>query len=199
MASIPSITPAALLSLRQASMLTVSTDTTGGTPQAGSDLIATANGASNPRISGAGNRSAQAQAKVTEALFDPNTVDIHQMKIDLMQRLGDAFGVSLDDFSSQASFGSAIEEIIGQLKLLKEGPQILSEIEKKLGLDKLGISLDTLVGAIIDPEGGDGERLDAAMKKQLADTDKGDEQDAAEALRALSQPDEMGLYGSRGA
>ncbi|TIT70995.1 MAG: hypothetical protein E5W56_22360, partial [Mesorhizobium sp.] len=63
------------------------------------------------------------------------------------------------------SYGSAVKNAVEALK--RQSPSAIAEIERQLGLDQLGISLDTLVNAIVDPTGGDRDRLDAAPEKHL--------------------------------
>jgi hypothetical protein len=72
--------------------------------------------------------------------------------------------------------------------LKRQSPSAIAEIEKQLGLDQVGVSLDTLVNAIIDPQGSDGDKLDAALKNHLSDHGKG------EGNGASFHPDEIGLY-----
>jgi hypothetical protein len=188
MLSPPSLNSAALLILQQASPLAASTEARKTTP--GDDLIATANGLAQQ---GPSRASTQAEAKISEALFDSSAFDVTAMKINLMRRLGEEFGISLDDHASQASFGTAIKDAIAQIKRQDGGMLVLAAIERKLGLDKLGLSLDTLVNAITDPKGGDAEKLDAALRKQAGVDDEKDS--AVEALRTLLRRDETGLYG----
>lgn len=72
--------------------------------------------------------------------------------------------------------------------LLQKSPFALVEIENKLGLDKLGVSLDTVVNAMIDPGGDDGDKLDAALRRRLGEAGKDHS--------ALARLDELGRYGA---
>lgn len=129
----------------------------------------------------------RARGKVTEALFSVNTTDPTAMKVRLMERLGEQFGLKMEDFASQSSYGLAIRSFVDKLKL--EAPEKIKVIEKELGLDELGISLDNLVDAIIDPTGHASDALDAALRKDL-----GVDQDPPVALKPFKQ-DEIGRYG----
>lgn len=113
------------------------------------------------------------------------------MKVRLMERLGEELGISMDDFNSVRSYGLAIRQAVEEIKREPGGGFFLAELEKKLGLDDLGISLDTLVDAMTDPTGEADRKLEAALKAQVGDIF--DEDDKA-ALAALA-PDEIGLYG----
>jgi hypothetical protein len=157
---------------------------------AGADLVAGIDGVSSPTGSGFGSPLMQAQAKISESMFSVNSIDPTAMKVRLIERVGKEFGIDQDDYESLHSYGSAIKKAVDALKL--KSPSVLHEIEKKLGLDELGVSLDTLVNAIMDPTGNDGDKLDAALGKHLRDfaKDKG----KAAALTSI-QPDEIGLYG----
>lgn len=188
-----SINSAAVLILQQSSPLFASSEPR---KSPGDDLIAAANGAAPRGGAGGSQASTQARAKISEALFSASSVSITEMKINLMRRLGEEFGISLDDHASQLSFGTAIKDAVARTRLLEDGEQILAKIEKNLGLDKLGITIDQMVNAIIDPEGADAGKLDAALRKQAGDDGKKDERDeATKALRTLLQRDESGLYG----
>lgn len=162
---------------------------------AGGDLlVAAANCVSAPRLSVDSPTSKQAQARVSDALLSASAPDVNQLKINLMQRLGKEFGLSMDDFDDQASFGAAIRDAVGQLRLQEGGDRVLAAIEKKLGLDKLGVPLDTLVNAIIDPEGADAEKLGAALERQAVKEAEEKEADAAQGVPARIRTDDLGLY-----
>lgn len=146
------------------------------------DLVATINGAASP----AGSPLTQAQGKINESMFSVNNTDSTQMKARLFERVGQEFGIKQDDYKSLFAYGSAIKKAVDDLK--QKSPSAITQIEKKLGLDELGVSLDTLVNAIVDPQGSDGDKLDAALKKYLGEHDnKGN--------GASLQPDEIGVYG----
>lgn len=155
-------------------------------------LVAAANGAP---VGGTSRPSREAQAKAVEAMFSANAVDANKLKIKLMERLGQELGLKLEDFETHAAFGAAVRDAIGQIKQQDGGPQILAAIEKKLGLDKLGLSLDALVNGIMDPEGEDGQTLAAALLKQAGEEAKANGKDVARALLTLMQRDADGLYG----
>ncbi len=99
-------------------------------------------------------RSRRRARRFPEALFDHSVPTVSQKRIELMRRVGDEFGLKLEDFETSSKFGAAVREKIGQIKLQPGGALALAAIEKKVGLDKLGISLDDFVDAMMDP-GGD--------------------------------------------
>lgn len=193
MSPMSSINTAAVRILQQTSPLFTPA---GRRTSPGDGLIAAVNGVAPRGGAGVSQASTQARAKISEALFGVNSVGITEMKINLMRRLGEEFGISLDDHASQSSFGAAIKEEIAKIRLLDNGEEILAKIEKTLGLDKLGLTIDAFVNAIVDPEGADAETLDAALRKQVGDDGKKNERDeATKALRTLLQRDEAGSYG----
>jgi len=188
MTSVSPLDSTALLTLRQAT-LQPSDDKAKPADQ----ILAAANGLASGDT-GAGT-SAEARAKINGALFDRSVPDSLQMKISLMRRLGEEFGLDMDKFESQAAFGAAIERAVGAIKIQDGGVLMLTEIERKLGLDKLGISLDTLVNAIIDPDSDDSDKLDAALKTHLGELAGAGEKDGGQGAAALVRTDEDGLYG----
>lgn len=160
-------------------------------------LMAAANGIPLSGNAGASKPSRQAQAKVVEALFSANTVDANKLKIKLMERLGKQFGLSVEEFDTQALFAAAVRDAVGQIKQQENGYLQLIAIEKELGLDKLGITLDELVNALIEPETEDGRKLEAALRKQAGDAEDGNGTEASlRALLALMHHDGDGVYQS---
>ncbi|RWF26493.1 hypothetical protein [Mesorhizobium sp.] len=151
-------------------------------------LVAGIDGVSSSDGSGSGSPLMQAQARISGSMFSVNSLNITAMKVRLMERVGKEFGIDQGDYQSLFSYGTAVKKAVEALKQ-KSAAEIIA-IEKKLGLDQLGVSLDTLVNAIIDPQGSDGDRLDAALSKQAGDHAKGEGKAAGPI-----QPDEIGLYG----
>jgi hypothetical protein len=98
----------------------------------------------------------------SQSLFDPSHLDVTKMKIDLMEKVGKAFGFDLDDFKDMRSMAAAIE---GELAFLD--PEAISAIERDLGLDELGVSLTDVLDAMKDPDGTGGDRLEAALLERL--------------------------------
>ena len=150
---------------------------------AGDNLVASI----SPAASGIGSPLVQAQGKITESMFSVNNLDPTQMKARLFERVGKAFGINQDDYASLFAYGSAIKTALGEMK--QKSPSDIALIEKKLGLDELGVSLDTVVNAIVDPQSSDSDTLDAALKTFLGETTNGKGENPA----SIEQ-DEIGLY-----
>lgn len=137
-------------------------------------------------VNGLGKASAEnaLATNSSDDLFSVKIVDVNKLKVDLIDRLSKALGVKQEDYDTSRSFGFALKMAVIELKSKPEGRMLLLELEKDLGLDKLGISIDTLINAIIDPSGDDGEKLDAALGKQLGEANQ---------QRAI-ELDEIGIY-----
>lgn len=118
------------------------------------------------------------QPATSASKFSLDSLNITATKVRLMQQAGKEFAVDQTDYESVSSYGSAIKNAVEALK--GQSPSAVAKIERQLGLDQLGVSLDTLVNAIVRPQGRDNDRLDAAMKQH--------------ASREGDQPDELGLY-----
>lgn len=155
-----------------------------GGASAGDNLLASANGVAGLT---SGSPMTQAQGKINQSMFSVNNLDATQMKARLFERVGKEFGINQDDYDSLFSYGSAIKTALEDLK--QKSPSTVTAIEKKLGLDELGVSLDTLVNAIVDPQGSDGDKLDAALAKKLGEDAKG------KAVHASFKQDDIGVYG----
>lgn len=145
-------------------------------------LVASVNRVGAP---GAGSPLVQAQGKINDSMFSVNNVDATEMKTRLLERVGKEFGIDQKDYDSLSSYGAAVKNAVDAL--LRKSPFAASEIEKKLGLDKLGVTLQNVVNAMIDPGGSDDDKLDAALKRQLGEPDKG--------KNASARFDELGRYG----
>jgi hypothetical protein len=94
-----------------------------------------------------------------------------QEEVKLYQETGQALGVNMDDYPSPSLYANALRSVVDTLKEQNpQGwPQIEKGIEHELGLDKLGISLDTVISAI----GGDSDSqkaLEKALQKQTGDS-----------------------------
>jgi hypothetical protein len=179
---------AALFILQQANAQPASGDEA---ESSGGNLVAAANGISIPSVNGA---HSQAKAKISDALFD-NSVSVQEMKVNLMRRLGEELGISMDDFERPAEYASAIRDVIAKIKAQPEGALFLAELEKKLGLDELGVSLDDLVDAISSTDGEGARKLDAALRDKLGENAKDAAKNGAEAAYRAMRTDETGLYG----
>lgn len=106
-------------------------------------------------------------------LFSVNAQNLNKVKVDIYKRVGEALGVRESDYESFHAYGTALQQAVGQLKLAPNAQMVIAGIEKDIGLDKLGLSLDTVVNAIVDPTGDDNDKLDAALQKQIGTDDDG--------------------------
>lgn len=127
----------------------------------------------------------QSAPAVSATMFSVDSLNITAVKVRLMERAGKEFGVDQADYESVSSYGAAVKDAVAALK--RQSPSAIAEIERQLGLDQLGVSLDTLVAAIVDPRGSDDQRLDGALKQHAGGQGEG--------AVVLAQPDELGLYG----
>ena len=152
-----------------------------------SDGSVDASGAS--ALVGAGSPLTQARAKISNAMFSVNSVDPTEMKVRLIERLGEEFGIKQSDYTSVASYGWDIKRAVDELKARPGSALAIAAIEKRLGLDRLGVSLDDLVDATIDPKSDGGKKLDAALAKQAGELARG------RGFAGSLQPDEIGIYG----
>jgi hypothetical protein len=118
-------------------------------------------------------------------MFSVDSLNITAIKVRLMERAGKEFAVDQTGYESVSSYGLAIKNAVEALK--RQSPSAIAGIEKQLGLDQLGVSLDTLVEATVDPRSGNGERLDAALRQYAGGPDEG--------AAASTQLGELGLYG----
>ncbi|MGB3501886.1 MAG: hypothetical protein WBA44_09700 [Mesorhizobium sp.] len=157
----------ALISLKTASVLfadaaRIAPTAQSARGQSGVDLGA-ANGARRP---------AQGASVVFENIYSVNYVDATKLKINLIERVGEAFGMNIDDFKNAGEMAGLIEKVLeqfekdnGSIELSKE----VRRIEKELGLDELGLSLDDMLGAMKEPGGREDKKVLAALGKEAGD------------------------------
>lgn len=180
MSLVPPIKSAATLILQQSKISPVPFNETTSPHD---DIIAEVNGINA--------REEARDVKSADDYWGVFQTDPTQIKAKLFMALGEAFGLDMKDFKSISSFGNAIRAKLEKMKTTPEGRQALFNIEKKLGLSELGISLDTLIEAVTNPEGAANDKLEAALEKQSAEEDE--LADAVEILGSV-KVDGNGLY-----
>jgi hypothetical protein len=84
-----------------------------------------------------------------------------RLKINLTERVGKAFGFELDDFPDAGAMAREIDKIVAKMS-----PGEIMAMEKKLGLDKLGVSLREVLDAMKEPGGDSDLKLDAALREE---------------------------------
>lgn len=144
-----------------------------------------------PSPDGGAEPSLLSASRSSNALLEPKRADATTMKIRLIERLGVEFGISTDDFDSQFAYGMAVRGIVEGIKLQEGGLSMLAEIEEKLGLGRPGMSLDSLIRAILEPGGDDDRTLGATLREQAGEAV---DDERAEALNQVRR-DDNGLYG----
>lgn len=183
MISISNSNSAALLILQQS-------NSTAGSAPASDDvsdtMIAVANGL--PNLTGSDGQGNKAESKLSEKLFSVNHQSIAEMKLDLIERTGKALGVEKDDYATTNEFVSAMKAALSNIRMQPNGQQALAGIERDLGLDKLGLSIDEVINSARDSEAND--KVTKALEAEFGTME--DDLDASELLGA---PDEIGLYG----
>ena len=158
------------------------------TKAAAPDLLAIANGQPAKQTVSATAQPTKSQSNISDALFSVNNRSITQMKLDLIDRTGEA-GVKKDDYASTDDFVAAMKKVVTNIKAHEGWEQVIAKIEKDLGLDKLGVSLEDVINSARDPEKDD--KVTEALKKQAGMIDE-KEDDADKAV--LLKQDEDGTY-----
>lgn len=194
MTFIASTNSAALLILTQ-------TNTVGSSEneKAGSDdLVSVANGVGG--TVSASMQPGQVESRISEAMFSVNNVNINKLKIDLIDRAATALGFDENDYDSRGQFVSAMRVALVKIAADEGGDQKIAAMEKKLGLDKLGVSLMDVVASARNPEADDRvtqalEEREGVDKEKEEDKDDEDHEDGDPSAISSLQPDEIGLYG----
>jgi len=103
----------------------------------------------------------RARDKITTALFGVNSTDPNQLKIDLVDRLASKLGIDTDEARSSYKLGKALEDALKDL-----GEAGSAKLEEDLGLNDMGISIDTLLAAIKNPYSDDNQRLMEGLNRK---------------------------------
>ncbi|TDX75616.1 hypothetical protein EDE05_11870 [Neorhizobium sp. R1-B] len=96
----------------------------------------------------------RANEKIASALFGANRTDPNELKIELVDRLAGKLGIDTEEARSSYRLGKALEDALKSMM-----PDEVSELADYLGLDDLGITMDTLLAAIKNPYGDANARL----------------------------------------
>lgn len=142
-------------------------------PQPGADtLIAVATGQAD-KIA-ASKQPTPAQSKISEAMFSMSGDSITKQKLDLIERTGKALGIERSNYLSMDDFVAAMKKAYGEIKVQPGGMGVIHGLEKELGLDKLGLSLEDVINSAMD--GGDNDKVTRALEKRShKDEDKKDD------------------------
>jgi hypothetical protein len=152
------------------------------------NLTAIANGLSAK--TGVNGPETQAQSKITDTL---SAASLTQLKMQLFKKVGAALGVNESNYATPQKYAAALRQAVSGIRAQKNGEDIIKGIEHELGLDKLGVSLDTVIDAIDNPGSSAGKALDDALKKAIA---KGEIAAGGSdvSLQGTVQVNEIGMY-----
>ncbi len=138
---------------------------------------------------GASQQPGSSESKISQAMFSVNNVNVNKLKLDLIDKAGQALGVAQSDYGSREDFVKAMQGAMTKLMTRENGQQAISAIEKDLGLDKLNVSLADVVASAKNPERED--NLTKALEKQAGKSEK-TQADAPQP--SAIKPDDIGLY-----
>jgi hypothetical protein len=190
MTTISTSSSTALLLLQQASGATTAPATT-QKPSASDTITSVASGQTKAGKVSVTTQPSPGESKVAEQMFGVNNSSIIKQKLDLIDRAGKALGVDQADYDSREAFVDAMQKALGQLKI-QGGDAAVHGLEKQLGLDKLGVSLQDVIDSAKDPEAND--KLTQALKRKAGMF--GDDTDGSDATPSLgTQTNDIGLYG----
>lgn len=138
---------------------------------------------------GVDRKPAPAQSDVSETAFTASYTSVAKMKLDLIERTGEALGVHQKDYKTRREFISAMKSALVELRR-KEGEGAVVALGQYLGLDELGVTVDDVIDGATDPRKADKltKALELKAGKLISDDDK-------PPLTLLDQPDDIGLYG----
>ncbi|MFK5979003.1 MAG: hypothetical protein QM488_08980 [Rhizobiaceae bacterium] len=182
MTSISSLNSAALLNLQQSKTLSV---TPSATVVSHADVVTPTKDAVR--------HSEHSEAESALDYWSVLKADITGPKLNLFEQLGTEFGIYQKDYDSIPAYGEAIRIKVAEVRGQPLGFLTITEIEKSLRLNDLGISLDALVDIISNPQGDGMDELDASLEK-LADEPPLEEGDTPIQSDSSISIDENGVY-----
>ncbi len=186
MTVLPPLRSAALVLLRESASVQADQLTKNGPVEA---ILA----ASRDNRAGVAASPTQAEASISESVFSVNHKSASELKLDLLERTGREFGLEMNSFDSPQEFGTALRRLVSKLRLEPNGEMALKAMERKLGLDELGLNIDDIVNAASDPDGDAGKRVEKALAEKYGLDEEAQEDMEAEAP-LLIITDETGLY-----
>ena len=133
--------------------------------------------------------TAAAQTNAASTASPDNTLE---QEIQLYKRVGQILGVKIEDYASSTDYANALINAINKIKANNptQWPEIEIYIEQKLGLDKLGVSLDTVISAISGNAESSSALYNAIKKNSVAfNTDH----------LSTDESNNIGLYSQTGA
>ncbi|MGN8019088.1 hypothetical protein ACTJJ7_00085 [Phyllobacterium sp. 22229] len=165
MTSISSATNVASLILQQSADLLSSQESRRSRAD---NLVAIANGVAGDEASSANPLTGQARSKVFESMFGANSrPSINQIKIELFERTGEALNVDESKYATKTDYFKAVKIAFLALKLHQGGEKIIDGLEEGLGLKDLGLSLETVINAMGNPDGEDDRKVTEALEKKF--------------------------------
>ncbi|WEX77630.1 hypothetical protein PYH37_002441 [Sinorhizobium numidicum] len=105
-----------------------------------------------------------ANDKINNHFFNRAVVDVTELKLKLIDRLGELVDLKRADGQSAYAYGRQLEEALADLE-----PEQIRTIEKTLGLDDLDLSLGEMLAAIKNPYGMEDDKLEAALQMRTQD------------------------------
>jgi len=129
----------------------------------------------------------KAETKISETMYSVNHMGITERKLELIDRTGKALGVDKDDYGTNGEFVDAMRKALGKLKI-EQGAAAVMALNRELGLDKLGLSVEDVIDSAADPDASD--KVTEALEKEAGMTSE-EEESSQGILGAL---DELGLY-----
>jgi hypothetical protein len=128
-----------------------------------------------PPTTGPGSTTAStAVDKIADILANAPGASL-QDEVKLIKRVGQVLGVDMDKYASATDYANALRQAVAALKAAamahnQSWKQVEKDLEHEMGLDKLGISLDTVINAIAGDSGSQ-DALKQALEKQALNSD----------------------------
>lgn len=126
-------------------------------------------------------------------VFDANRTTKEELKAMILRELAKSVGVDIDKGGSDLKdLGRKIRVSLEQLKAQDptKYQEFIDKLNKKLGLDKLGLSVEDFVEAIINPESDKAKKLDEKLDVLLGDDKTDGSKTIDEVKQALEKLEE---------
>lgn len=123
------------------------------------------------------------------AAFGVNHVTTTERKLAIFKDVGRELGVDESRFDDAREFASAVGTAFRRLKQSENGAAIIAGIERKLGLDELGVTLEDVVTAMNDTDGKSDRKLTDALEAEY-----GSDEDRNDVERLARQNERLSLY-----
>lgn len=125
-----------------------------------------------PTVAHPAGMAGRAEGQLAQDLFSVTYRDANQIRMQIFERVGERFGIDIEGFDDIWDFARAVRGELGKLLASENSEPAIREIERELGLDELGVSLEQVINAMNNVYGEDNQALMDAIDEAYGLTEE---------------------------